>query len=131
MKFELSIPGHPPSVNRVWRNVGRARFIKAPEYIAWEKAVLKVCTRFGNIPQMRAFVAKPYRLEIELWSQTWRTKRKTIRRPDTPNCIKAAEDAVCSFYGWEDSWNLETSIKKLEGKEDHTVIRFQFLSEHH
>lgn len=67
----------------------------------------------GQLAALRRLKPCDYKLTIELWAPTWRTGKDTLKRPDTPNLIKTAEDAVCSFLGWEDAWNGWTEIRKF------------------
>lgn len=56
------------------------------------------------------------------------TKTGTVCRPDTPNLLKAAEDAVCKITGWADVANVDTRCVKVErpGSSDFTAIKFEF-----
>ena len=134
MVYEFTVSALPPSVNGLF--AGKARRFKTKEYHEWDwlisKVVAQKCLRTGRHVEM---IGKPYRLEIELYRPSWWTKgnnkttgKPVITMPDTPNLIKAAEDAVCKCTGWMDQMNVETVARKRHG-ETKTIIRFTFLDD--
>lgn len=124
-EFYICIEGWPPSVNRVWRKL-RGRMIKNPVYVHWENKVAAVCLSGGDVPRLRGLVGRPYKLVIEVVAKSWWYTTGSPKKPDVSNFVKAAEDAVCRVYGWDDAWCQELEIRKVEGPRDETRMWFHF-----
>lgn len=126
---EFIVPGHPPTVNHIWKTFGTRRF-KSTAYLEWEAKTTKVVLVHPYKSKFRDLDGRMYRLLITMVRNSWLNKKKTAPLlPDTPNCIKAAEDAICAVTGWDDRFNIETTIKKVEesGAEDYTTVIFEFV----
>lgn len=124
-EFYICIEGWPPSVNRVWRKL-RGRMIKNPVYVHWENKVAAVCLSGGDAARLRGLVERPYKLVIEVVAKSWWYTTGSPKKPDVSNFVKAAEDAVCRVYGWDDAWCQELEIRKVEGPRDETRMWFHF-----
>lgn len=128
---QIFVPGHPPSVNKLFFKGRGARQMggKRPEYVSWEMAVYRALLLSPySLGELKSLKNRPYRFTLELISESWMNKCGTVRKPDTPNLVKAAEDAVCKVTGWADSANVEQRAVKIEvpGAVDGTRIRFEF-----
>ena len=131
--FSVTVLGHPPSVNSIWRKGrdrgGKVKFYKVKEYVDWETRIAMACTATAcnhkGVGFWKAMKNHYYELFIEVGNETWKTKKGTPKKPDVTNFIKAAEDAVCKTFGWEDSYCMKCTIVKVIGPEC-TKIRFDF-----
>lgn len=122
--FQVTIPGHPPSTNRIWRKTREGRIHKSNEYTAFERLIEKHCLIEGM--HNRALKNRFYKLRIIVYAPSWTHKNGKPRKPDVTNFIKSAEDAVCKAYGWDDSYCTECVVAKKEGPATVTTIRFEF-----
>lgn len=130
MKFEIIVPLHPPSTNKIWQKKKGGGFFKHPEYQAWENCVTAHIWRKGELGHWRTFKGRPYKLLIEVFAQTWLTSKGTIKRPDVTNFVKSAEDSICRVFGWDDAFCVECLVRKVpkpDCEADHTRIVFEFL----
>lgn len=127
-RIEIKIPGHPPSVNNLFMTIGKRR-IKSMEYRDWESAVQKAIFKHPERVSMKKYKDRLYKLEIFVVKNSWFCQNGKPIIKDTPNFIKALEDAVCRFTGWDDRYNYETRVRKLEevNADDHTIARFYFV----
>ena len=136
MIFNLTVLGHPPSVNHIWKKgrspSGKPITYKTKEYTDWEKRVANACLIQASANKGLGFWKqqknKYYELEINVQAPTWTTKKNTPMKPDITNLIKAAEDAVCKAFDWEDSYCTKCTIIKSSGPQliKCTTIRFHF-----
>jgi Holliday junction resolvase RusA-like endonuclease len=127
-EFILEVPGHPPSVNRVWRKFGN-RMVKSKDYIEWEQDVAAVCLMRGNLAYYKTFAKKRYSLDLKIVDISWDYKNGNPKKPDLTNFIKAAEDAVCKVYGWDDVYCMSLHVSKVIGDSAKTVYHFSFFDE--
>lgn len=130
----FEIAGHPPSVNQIWRGVGR-RIYKIPEAAAFESMVGASAHAWARrnygTSDLRCFKGRPLELHLSFGRPSWKAKAKKgceghIIRPDVSNLVKCAEDGLMRALGLDDSAVMELSAKKISGAV-RTVFELRFL----
>jgi len=116
--FTVEVPMLAPSVNGYWKVAKWGGRYITPKGIAFKKLVaLAVGARKLNW-------AKPLKLEIELHSDKWWTKKGTISKTagDVDNYCKSSLDSLFACFEMDDSQVFDLHVVKVVGTEK-TVFR--------
>ena len=122
---QFEIPGHPPTTNHLFINRGRLR-VNSPEYRRYEAEVAGIVLQHVDFDAFRSMAEMQYELTIELQAESWLTKNGRVKKPDTPNLIKAVEDSLTKPMGIPDQFNVRTLVYKSNGPRDWTKVTFKF-----
>jgi hypothetical protein len=133
MRVEFEFPCYPPSVNGLFLSFKRGNKImrvRTKDYNAWIKLVHELCNMRKDHDALKEMSGRPYRLEISLYATSWRAKSSgKAKKWDATNRIKSLEDAICSYYGWLDEYNIQTLVKKCIGESPSTRVVFEFVDD--
>lgn len=86
LRYTLTLP-FPPSVNHLWRYVGRGKVIRSPDYEAWLKTGDGCVLEQLGIPAYRRPIRGKYLMELTLDVSRW-------GKVDGDNCLKAVSDLL-------------------------------------
>lgn len=120
--LSLEVPGHPTSMNKLWRPKRGGGFYKEAKSNRWAEvtmySVKAVAMRLWGFSDLKAYRGHPVALDLCFYRKQWRAKAKARShlyvRPDLSNFIKAAEDAVMDALGLDDSAVIELTCSKVE-----------------
>jgi Holliday junction resolvase RusA-like endonuclease len=121
---ELEIPMVPPSLNVYWKvSKWGGRYI-TPEGVKFKK-LCEVLNKGKKI-----YSIKPLRLEVEVFSKGWYTKKGEIhkRAGDCDNLLKVCCDGLFSAIGLDDSQIFEIVVRKRVGADVTRMKLFELSS---
>ena len=107
---KIEIPGHPPSANRIWRNVGR-KVLTSRAYRKWRDGAVSLIL----LQARDAIIGKPWEAEILLYGLD--------RRSDLDNRIKALIDALVSSGVVPDDRHLDRLLVRRLAGAPRTIVR--------
>lgn len=133
--LEFLIPGHPPSVNKLYATV-RGRRVKARIGRQWSahcaRLIHNEMLRSYGVISLASLRGFPIEFSYEVMRPSWRAKSGSglFVRPDLGNFEKALCDSVMEALNLDDSAIVAIHAFKLEASgPERTLVRIKFLTE--
>ena len=123
----IKIPFKTPTVNHLYGQrpggFGRARFIK-PEAKKLREKIRKIVQSDTHGLYDLAHCELKVSVEIH---EDWMCKNGTVKRKDIMNREKFIIDSVFNSLGIDDKFIFEHSMKKIQDKNEFTIIKIEDL----
>lgn len=125
MKLEFVLDRHPPSTNNLFLTIGKRR-VKSREYRVFETCMQALLFTRGDRAEVKKWAGAPIGVTINLFDPSWKFKNGNHKRSDLDNFLKSGIDAICAFYGLDDSLVMAISAEKKIGDTVSTQFIFEF-----